>query len=168
MKGDGKKLVELYQSHGKTVTFYCDMDGVVADFEGAALEHNLPCKEYKLVKGAYLKLKPYPHAFKVLDALEEQLGIVVHLLTKIPDENPYAATEKLLWLREVEPKRAVEVTITRDKGSVGSECDFLLDDRIHKAKVGNFKGTVLHFGETGKFKNFEDVVEYFDLDYNFN
>jgi hypothetical protein len=165
MKGEGRKLIEYWKNNGKEIIFYSDMDGVLADFEGAANLHGMPCVEYKMMPEAYLKLKPYPHAFEILDAIEEQLGIKVRLLTKIPDENPYAATEKLLWLRKVEPKRAVKVTITDDKGSVGNEWDFLLDDRIHKANVANFKGTILHYGETGKFKDFKDVIEYFDIDY---
>lgn len=167
MKGEGRKIIEYWKSKGKDIIFHCDMDGVLADFEGAADSHGMPCVEYKMMPEAYLKLKPYPHAFKILDAIEEQLGIKVRLLTKIPDENPYAATEKLLWLREVEPKRSVKVTITDDKGSIGNEWDFLLDDRIHKANVENFKGTVLHYGLTGKLKDFKEVAEYFEIDYKF-
>lgn len=167
MKGEGRKIIDFWKGKGKNIIFYCDMDGVIADFEGSAEDHSLPCVEYKMMRGAYLKLKPYPHAFKILDAIEEQLGLSIRLLTKIPDENPYAATEKLLWLREHDKKRAVKVTISDDKGIVGEECDFILDDRIHKANVSNFKGTVLHYGKSGKFKDFKDIVEYFDLDYVF-
>lgn len=166
MKGEGRRLIEKYLSEGKRVVLYCDMDGVVANFEGAAEEYNLSCKEFKMMKDAYLKIKPYKHAFEILKKIEA-LGVDIQMATKIPDENPYAATDKLLWLLEYAPERAVDVTITNDKGALGNEWDLLMDDRPHKARVEDFKGHLLHFGENGEFKNWEVVVDYFDLQHEF-
>lgn len=163
-----REKIEKLISEGCNVIIYCDMDGVLFDFEDAANKVNKSCKEFKLIKGAYRNLTPYPHAFEVLNAIEEQIkGVKIHLLTKIPDDNPFAATEKLLSLREKAPNRAVNVTITNDKGSVGGKNDYLIDDRPHKAKVNNFRGELLHFGQEGKFKSWKSIVEYFEIDYIF-
>ena len=161
-----EKILEKLKNN-KRVVVYCDMDGVVADFEGGALENKMEPHEFKLKKGAYFNLKPYKYAFEVLKAIEKQLGVEIYMLTKIPDENPYSATEKLLWLAKYAKERSVNVIISPDKGCVGSEDDFLIDDRPHKAKVKDFRGTFLYFGENGKFKDFKDVAEYFGVDFNF-
>lgn len=168
-----KKLKEIdhiknLQLCGIYPKIYVDMDGVLANFELGASEAGLPPKEFKLMRGAYLKLKPYKHAFEILDALEEQLGVEIYLLTKIPDENPYSATEKLLWLREVDEKRAVKVTITPDKGSVGNKYDYLLEDRPHKANVKNFKGKLFVIDHEEPEKNLKALVDYFGIEYHFD
>lgn len=164
-----RNKIEKLISEGVRVVIYCDMDGVLFDFEKGAMQVGKPCKEFKMLKGAYVGLEPYPHAFEILNAIEDQIkGVKIHLLTKIPDDNPFAATEKLLSLREKAPNRAIDVTITNDKGSVGGENDYLIDDRPHKAKVKNFRGQLLHFGEDGEFKNWESIVEYFEIDYTFH
>ena len=133
------------------MTIYVDMDGVIADFEKAMNEKGMAPKEFKMLRNTYMVLEVVPGARKGIKALQE-MGYEIHIATKIPDDNPYAATEKLLWLRKHFPDLAVNVTITPNKGQLGNSKDFLIDDRIHKAKVSDFAGTVLHFGTEGKYK----------------
>lgn len=142
---------------------YVDMDGVIADFEGYANELGKLPSEVKMMRGTYLRLKPYPDAKESINKLIAR-GFNLHVATKIPDDNPYAATEKLLWLGEHFPMLLPNVTITNDKGALGNRYSFLIDDRIHKANVSSFKGKVLHFGENGFYKNWSDVLNFFGVE----
>lgn len=141
---------------------YVDMDGVLADFDKMMQERSMSGKELKMVRGIYMELDVYPGAKDAITKLKNS-GFSLHVATKIPDDNPYAATEKLLWLNEHFPELIPNVTITNNKGALGDEYSFLIDDRIHKANVCNFKGKVLHFGENGFYKNWSDVLNFFGV-----
>jgi 5'-nucleotidase len=89
------------------------------------------------------------------------LGFFVMCLTKIPSENPSAASDKILWLNEHFPSLNDYVIISPDKGCVGTTRDFLIDDHPEWANAHNFPGTVVHFA-SGKFpNNWRDVCFYF-------
>lgn len=141
-------------------TIYVDMDGVIADFDAKMEETGMTGKALKMVKGIYLTLSPIKGFIEALNELE-LMGYNIHIATKIPDDNPYAATEKLLWLEDHFPDILPNVTITPDKGQLGTVDDFLIDDRIHKAQIHKFQGTVLHFGCNGEYKNWNDIITYF-------
>lgn len=149
----------------KIRTVYVDMDGVLVDYDGEMKSRNLTGKELKVIQGAYRTMKPFPGAIEAIRKIEA-LGFYVHLATKIPDEIPgrnlYAATEKLFWVEEHIPDKVTHMTITSDKGQLGDEDDFIIDDRLHKAKLYKFKGTTLHFGVDEKFKTWDMVVKYFE------
>ena len=123
---------------------YLDMDGVIADFDRAAREHEMEPKHFKRVAGAYLDLEPMPGAVEAVAHLESA-GFLVFALTKVPRSNPYAATEKLLWARRHFPSLEDRIIITPDKGAVGTARDFLVDDHPDWANAHNFPGTVVHF-----------------------
>lgn len=144
----------------KEATIYVDMDGVIADFDKAMADHGLTGKDLKMREGIYRNLEVAEGAKEGVQALFD-MGYDLHIATKIPDHNPYAATEKLLWLREHFPELAVNVTITPNKGQLGTEGDYLIDDRPHKANIVNFQGTCLHFGPEGKYQNWQSVIQFF-------
>jgi len=124
---------------------YVDMDGVVADFERAFTEAGQHPKQFKLVPGAYVNLHPIPGAVEGIHKLLE-LGFDVFMLTKIPSENPYAASEKFLWMYKHLPIIEDKIIISADKGAVGTERDFLIDDHPEWANAHSFPGTVIKFG----------------------
>lgn len=136
------------------------MDGVIADFDKAMQETSMSGKSLKMVRGIYQSLDIVDGAKDGIAFLLDK-GFKLQVATKIPDNNPYAATEKLLWLNEHFPELIPNVTITNDKGSLGSVDDFIIDDRIHKANICNFKGTVLHFGINGQYSNWQDIMDFF-------
>lgn len=72
------------------------------------------------------------------------------MMTKIPSENPYAASEKLMWMHHHLPEIEDHIIITPDKGCVGSSKDFLVDDFPEWANAHNFPGTVIQFGGVRK------------------
>lgn len=123
---------------------YIDMDGVTADFERMAGQMNLVPATLKRVAGAYANLEPFPGALEAICKIEGG-SYLVFFLTKIPSSNPYAATEKLLWMRQHLPEFADRVIITPDKGCVGTSRDYLIDDHPEWANANNFPGTIIHF-----------------------
>jgi len=155
------------RNYPETPRIYVDMDGVVADFERAFLECNLTAKEYKLIPGSYEKLLPIPGAIEGIRELLE-LGFFVMMLTKIPSQNPYAASEKLIWIKKHLPELHDYVIITPDKGAVGTFSDHLIDDHPEWANAHNFPGMVIKFnGEPDEdhshmhCQNWTEVVEHF-------
>lgn len=145
----------------KKIRVYVDMDGVIADFDRAMREYNLPGTELKLIKDVYLNLHPYPGAFEALPKLES-MGYEIRISTKIPRNNPGAASEKLYWLENHCPKYVGVTTITNDKGDSGRPGDYIIDDRPHKANVSNFHGTLLDFGPNNTYKNWDAILDFFE------
>jgi len=140
---------------------YVDMDGVLADFELGATNAVMHPKQFKLVKGVYRALAPIEGAIEALKELHKR-GYDIEIATKLPHENPYSATEKLLWIEEHLPWLIGHVTITSDKGQLGDEEDILIDDRPHKGNVCGFKGLFLHFGINGKYQDWKAIMTFFD------
>lgn len=137
--------------------FFCDLDGVGADFASARDASGLPSEEFKLIPGAYRNLQPYPgFADRLLTLLD--WGWDVWIATKIPNDNPHAATEKLLWVQEHIPFMRKSVIITPNKGTLGDVSSFLIDDRPHKAHCEDFVGTFLRYGEHNEYKDWDQVM----------
>ncbi len=145
----------------KPIRLFLDMDGLLVDFNLSLTKSGLDITTFKNTAGVYRTMKPYEGAIEGVKALEN-LGFELFIATKIPDKNPAAASEKIYWTQEYIPSLAEKVIITPDKGCLGSETDFLVDDRLHKANVVSFRGTVIHFGPNGKhIQNWTDLIEYF-------
>jgi len=120
------------------------MDGVIADFEGALRAHGITPAELKVKRGAYEALDVINGAKEALHAFG-QMGLEIFGLTKIPGSNPYAATEKLLWIAKHFPELHERVIISPDKGCVGKPRDFLVDDHPEWANADQFPGTIVKF-----------------------
>src|SRR5574338_256770 len=123
---------------------YLDMDGVLADFDRECEYEGVTPNVLKRRAGTYRELDIIPGALVAVNDIE-RFGFDVFILTKIPDANPYAATEKLLWVREHFPQLSTKVIITPDKGAVGTKRDILIDDHPEWANANNFPGTVIKF-----------------------
>lgn len=136
---------------------YCDLDGVLANYEAACEARGLHPSRAKLEQGLYRNLPLVAGAREGILALLKQ-GWEVFILSKIPEKNPYAATEKILWLNEHFPELKDRIILSPDKGAVGGEKDVLIDDYPQWANACNFRGTVLHFGPQGVFPEWSDIV----------
>ena len=146
-------------SSGRFPKIFVDMDGVWADFEKAQIASGLPSDEYKLQRGAYRHLEEIEGASAGIDFLLSR-SFEVFIATKIPTENPYAATEKLLWIQERKPELLERAIITPHKGLLGTKGDFLIDDRPHKANCREFEGKLMTFGKEGAFPDWTSVRAY--------
>ena len=128
------------------VTVFVDQDGPLADFEAAAKELALAPSHAKMLPGFYRGLPVVAGAKAAIDELVRRPGVQVFVATKIPDANPLAASEKIAWLHEHFPVLEERIIITPNKACIGTERDFLVDDRPHKADASHFPGTFLVFG----------------------
>lgn len=68
------------------VRVYVDMDGVIADFERAALTQMMEPSHFKRVAGAFLDLQAIPGTVEAVAALGAA-GFLVFALSKVP-RNP--------------------------------------------------------------------------------
>ena len=132
------------RTYPATPRVYFDMDGPLADFEKGANDRGISMEVMKLIAGTYANLPVTEGAKAAVKAIIE-MGFEPWVMTKIPRENPYAATEKLLWLQREFPEFGEHVHITPDKGDPGREIDILIDDHPEWANANNFKGSILTF-----------------------
>jgi len=148
------------RKYDRPITIYLDQDGPLADFQGAADAAGLEPGAAKMQRGFYRGLPLVPGA---KEAVEELLGfhhLHVFVATKIPDRNPHAATEKILWLNQHLPGLGERIIITPNKACLGTLDDYLVDDRAHKADASFFPGTFIHFG-SAEYPDWEAVMKRF-------
>jgi len=126
---------------------YFDMDGVLADFEKEAIDRNIPFHELKIQVDAYRHL-PIMEGAKQAVRRVRDAGYEIFVLTKIPKKNPYAASEKIFWIDDHFPEFEDRIIISPDKGALGQEGHFLIDDHPEWANAHNFEnggGVVIKF-----------------------
>lgn len=138
--------------------FFCDMDGVLADYEKCVRATGLSGKELKMVPGVFAKLDPMPGALEGIRSIID-MGFDVFIATKPASGRPGSYSEKVTWVMQHLPELRKKIIMTQDKGLLGGRGDWLLDDRPHVANCGEFPGEVLHFGGP-LFPTWADVVSY--------
>jgi 5'-nucleotidase len=130
---------------------YIDMDGVVADYDKAAEGKT---EEQKREAGFFLNLEPIPDAIETIKRLDSTGDFDIYFLSTAPWSNPYAWSEKRIWLEKhlgsIAFKRLI---LTHNKGLLRG--NFLIDDRIMNG-VDSFEGVHLHFGKE-EFPDWDSV-----------
>lgn len=139
-----KKESMSVKNYPKVRRIYLDLDGPAANFDKKFKELNIDPKIMKVMPGIYRLLEIVPGAIEGVRLLS-RLGMQVWFLTKVPDENALAATEKLQWVAEHFPAIAERIIITPDKAVCGTVEDFLIDDHPQWANAHNFRGTLITF-----------------------
>lgn len=134
---------------------FLDMDGVIVNFDAYMSKYNLTGDEVKKIPGAYLEMEPYPEALAAIKVLVGS-GFDVWLATKPPTGIPYAYSDKAAWVFKHLPELKRKLILTHDKGLLGCERDFLVDDRPHKANCQSFPGTLIPFING---KTWEEVIK---------
>ena len=140
---------------------YLDSDGPVADFDTVLKADGRPADVFKHEPGIYLWLPVTAGAAKAIGKLktyDDRDLLRVWILTKTPSNSPYAYTEKVLWYRRNFPWLEDRVILTHDKHLMGTEYDFLLDDRPHKANASAFRGTFCLFDPQQAEHDWEQFV----------
>lgn len=134
----------------KYFNVFLDSDGPIADFKCSLDASGMHTDDFKYVPGVYLYLGITPGAHEYisrLKALDDQGLVRVWVLTKTPSGSPYAYTEKVLWYKQHFPWLEDRVVLAHDKSLLGTDEDFLLDDRPHKGNANKFRGTFILFKE---------------------
>ena len=121
---------------------FVDLDGVVVDFEAYMRALGATSDEIKALPGAYLGMPAIPGAIAAVRSLIG-MGFEVWIATKPPTGVPHAYSDKAAWVLRELPELKRRIIITHDKGLLGDEADYLIDDRPHKANCLKFKGTLL-------------------------
>lgn len=136
---------------------FVDMDGVIVDFDGYMAEHGLTADEVKKRPNAYAEMKPISGAIEAVRELVRR-GYDVWLATKPPTGMPHAYAAKAQWVLDHLPDFERKIIMTHDKGLLGNEHDFLIDDRPHRANCKAFPGTLIHYGSRVGSSNDESAV----------
>lgn len=119
-------------------TIYCDMDGVIADFDG----QKNAVQRYAVEKGFFKKLKPIKHN---LDAIKKivELGFNVKILTASPNEQ--ADKDKIAWLeKNFENVECIICRVGQTKANFVDDIknSLLLDDYIVNIDEWRKKGGI--------------------------
>ena len=144
------------------------MDGVLCDFEGAAIialggslppdntpERKKAIDDCQMIPRFYLNLEPMPGAIEGYLRLCEKYD--VEILSAPSWDNPNSWGDKKTWCdKYLGPNVYKKITLTHDKGQFTGRA--LIDDRT-KYGVENFNGEHIHFG-TEKFRDWDAVLKY--------
>lgn len=136
---------------------YVDMDGVLADFSGAAEELEGAGNEGPVdeIEGFFLDLDPLPGAIEAYHTLTEKYD--VYILSTAPWGNPSAWCDKLHWVNKHLPEAAKKRLILSHNKHLNAG-DYLIDDRL-KNGAEKFTGELIHFG-TDKYPDWKAVLNY--------
>jgi len=148
---------------------YCDMDGVVADFEHGIRvvnssvilnEDNKTANDIviEIVKADNYFFQNLPPINGSIDAVKELMKHYLVIFCSTPmEEVPHSFTGKKEWLNEHFGDKAYKnLKLTHHKHlCIG---DYLIDDRL-KNGADRFTGEHIHFG-TEKFPNWDSVLKY--------
>lgn len=125
---------------------FIDMDGVLADFAALKRKLDMDGDRLKNIPGAFADLQPIPGALEAVHSLIG-MGFECWIATKPPTGNPGAYADKAAWILQHLPELKRRIIMTHDKGLLGSDGDYLIDDRVHKANCDDFAGTLIRFGQ---------------------
>lgn len=130
---------------------YCDLDGVIVDYD--MFKHL--SDDQKRLPGFFENLPPIPGAIEAFKELNEMYE--VYILSTAPWSNPYAWSEKRLWVEKHLGELAFKkLILSHNKGLLRGS--FLIDDRTLNG-VTEFEGEHIHFG-TPHFPNWPTVLDY--------
>src|ERR1044071_3029607 len=111
---------------------FLDKDGVLADFDALRELLDMTGEEMKRLPGIFSLLRPIPGAIEGVRSLIG-MGYDVWVATKPPTGVAHAYADKARWVLDNLPELSRKIIITHDKGMLGDEGDYLVDDRPHKA-----------------------------------
>jgi len=140
---------------------YVDMDGVLADFVGGAIDLGLFGTEAYFdtaINGTedfFLDLKPLPGAIEAYHTLTEKYD--VYILSTAPWGIPNAWCDKLHWVNKHLPEVSKKRLILSHNKHLNAG-DYLIDDRL-KNGAEKFTGELIHFG-TDKYPDWKAVLNY--------
>lgn len=137
---------------------YFDMDGVLANFNGA-IHRELKPKEKpseRLEKNFYLNLKPINETIELVQQLIGN-GHDVYIASKPSSSSLYCASEKYAWVRKHIPELTKKVILTGHKHLLTG--NYLIDDRPEE--WSKFGGKVLYFNPDNVKGSINKIISVF-------
>lgn len=121
---------------------FVDLDGVMADFDGAVTSgvENDPPEMF--VAGFFRNLKVMEGAKEAIEILMANPNLEIYVGSKPTYKNTKCATEKFDWIQEHFPALKKRMVLVCDKKLLRG--DFLIDDDV-KRWGHKFKGAFIHF-----------------------
>ena len=139
------------------------MDGVIADFEKARLEHPLASTTpYRgrpdTILGIFQNLEPIEGAIESVNILLDTPELDVYFLSTAPWDNPEAWMHKRLWIdKHFETKKIRKRLILSHQKHLMIG-DYLIDDRRYNG-ASEFSGKWIHFGSKN-YPDWSSVIDY--------
>ena len=147
------------QSAAKKI-LYCDLDGVLADFESALpffSAETLKTFDDRLdeIPGIFSKMSPVVGAIGAFETLAQSYD--TYILSTAPWNNPSAWSDKLEWVKTNLGNAAYKRLILTHHKNL-NKGDFLIDDR-KKNGAGEFPGELILFRSL-QFPDWSTVTKY--------
>ena len=122
---------------------HIDMDGVLANFEKAMIEHpKYGTKGWKPDEELdFSTFEPFPGSKEAVQELLN-MGHDIYIASTAPWGNPKAWMQKRLWIEKHFPALKRKVTLTHHKNLLIG--DVLIDDTTYRGQK-DFQGTFIHF-----------------------
>ena len=137
---------------------FVDMDGVLADFDGAITSgvENDPPEMFK--PGFFRNLKVMDGAIDGVAQLLANPKLEVYVGSKMTSKVTTCATEKMEWIREYFPGLLRHMVLCCDKKLLRG--NFLVDDDIDRWGH-SFKGAFIHFDRTKPKQEWQRISNFF-------
>jgi 5'(3')-deoxyribonucleotidase len=134
---------------------FLDMDGVLADFDAAIVNH-IDDPPEMFVPGFFRNLAVMDGAKEAVKALLANKKLEIYVGTKMTSKVPTCATEKMLWIAEHFPALKKNMTLICDKKLLRG--DVLVDDDLRRWGH-KFHGQFIHFDRRNPRKAWAAVVK---------
>lgn len=140
------------------IKVYIDMDGVLADFDGACTEPLDKNGDHPEMfrEGFFRNLEVMDGAEWAIEELLRMKHLDVMVATKPTTKTDYCASEKIAWLREHFPELVRKINIVTNKLNLKGH--YLIDDDL---RWKDFDGYFIHFDKESSHAQWMAIVQFF-------